>query len=56
MLLLQVPAAVVLEAMAAYFAAVQDVEARHVGVRNCCYAADIPGMVSSCTWPPHLTE
>lgn len=55
-LLLQVPAAVMLEAMGAYFAAVQDVEARHVGVRNCCYAADIQCMVDGRTWPPHLTE
>lgn len=57
---LQVPACVVLSALAAYHAAVVDIEDRHVGVRVCCYPADIDGrergMIASKTWPPQLQE
>ena len=56
LLLLQVPAVVVLEALAAYYTAVQDVEDRHVGVRDSVYAADIPSMIDCCKWPPQFTE
>jgi hypothetical protein len=52
----QVPASVVLTAMAAYNCAVIDIERRHVGIRHSCYAAHIPGMIEGHTWPPGLDE
>lgn len=57
---LQVPACVVLSALAAYHAAVVDIEDQHIGVRNCCYPADIDGrprgMIAAKSWPPQLQE
>jgi hypothetical protein len=46
--------------MAAYYVAVLDVEERHIGVRNCCYPAEIDkgtrGMIAAKVWPPNLQE
>lgn len=50
----QVPAACVLDAMAAYEAAAAAVSCCHVGINNCTYPSDVAGLVQHGDWPRQL--